>query len=121
MLFVVVFVSVCIILGDSLDCSIIGSSKPVNFSSSNRFGLWPGLTTPGDLKYGENIFGVEAAIEKIWKNQNPSDCSKAKFLIAGEWNAGFGSEFNFHTVALALALDTGKFIAFHVLSLANVK
>lgn len=99
---------ICIGLANSLDCASIGTSKPANITSDNRFGLWPGLSTQHDLAYGENIFGVNAAIERIWKNQNPRDCSKAKYLISGEWNAGFGSEFYYHTVPMALALDTGK-------------
>lgn len=89
------------------DCAKIGTRKPFKITPDNEYGLWPGLTSDHDLKYGENLFGVEEAIKRIWKNQHPPDCSKAKYLLSGEWHAGFGSEHYYHTINLGLALESG--------------
>lgn len=47
-------------------------------------------------------------MEAIWRNQNPPDCSKAKYLILEGWMQGFGSEFHIYGVGLAAALDSGR-------------
>lgn len=97
---------ICLSQGDP-DCTKIGTRKPFNITADNKFGLWPGLTSAFDLKYGENLYGVEEAIERIWKNQHPPDCSKVKYLLSGEWPAGFGSEHYYHGIGLGIALDLG--------------
>jgi hypothetical protein len=51
------------------------------------------------------LIGFEDSIEAIYRNQHPADCSKANYLIMRGWYQGFGSEFHFHGVALAIALD----------------
>jgi hypothetical protein len=47
-------------------------------------------------------------MEKIWQNQNPPDCLKAKYLVSGEYLSGFGSELYYHGAALSIALDTSR-------------
>jgi len=101
--------------------------KPAEVTSSNKYGLWPGLTSSSDLENGEVIFGFDEVIdlrmrcsffvyhvhfwqtmEAIWRNQNPPDCSKAKYLILEGWMQGFGSEFHIYGVGLAAAVDSGR-------------
>jgi hypothetical protein len=47
-----------------------------------KWKLWPGLFSSFDSQHGESLTGFQEALEAIWKNQHPADCSKAKFLIA---------------------------------------
>lgn len=44
----------------------------------------------------------------IWKNQNPPDCSKAKYLLSDNWHQGFGSEVHVLGVGLAIAVSLGR-------------
>ena len=70
--------------------------------------LWPELLSNKDQLSGENVFGFREAIDAIWKNQHPDDCSKAKFVVTSGWPGGFGSEVHVYGAALALALDLGR-------------
>jgi hypothetical protein len=47
-----------------------------------KWKLWPGLISEFDQQHGETIFGFQKAMESIWKNQHPNNCSESKFLIA---------------------------------------
>jgi len=47
-----------------------------------KYKLWPGLISTFDRTHGETIAGFSEAMETIWRNQHPPDCSKAKYLIA---------------------------------------
>jgi len=44
----------------------------------------------------------------IWKNQNPADCRKAKYLITEFFHSGFGSEHHVNTVVLGIALEENR-------------
>lgn len=70
--------------------------------------LWPGLLTPHEFETGESMYGFREAMDMLWKNQHPEDCSKAKFLIAEGWPQGFGSEVHVLGVGLAVALRTNR-------------
>lgn len=48
------------------------------------------------------------ALEIIWKNQNPPDCSKAKYLITEPFLQGVGSEMHVYGVGLGIAIETGR-------------
>ncbi len=50
------------------------------------------------------------AMDRIWRNQNPPDCSKAQYIISTGHHQGFGSEIDFMGVVLAMALDTGEHV-----------
>lgn len=52
-------------------------------------------------------------MEIIWRNQNPPDCSKAKYLIAEPFFQGVGSELHVHGVALAIAIATNRVFLQH--------
>jgi hypothetical protein len=54
------------------------------------------------------MYGFEEGMDVIWKNQHPDDCSKAKFLIGGGWESGFGSELHVLGTGLALALKMNR-------------
>lgn len=79
-----------------------------------RWGLWGNVTSKSDVQDGETLYGFdESTITRIWKNQHPSNCSNAKFLISGDWEQGFGSEMHVYGVGLALALNMNRvFILF---------
>jgi hypothetical protein len=47
-------------------------------------------------------------MEILWQNQNPPDCSKAKYLIAEPFFQGVGSEMHVHGVALGIAIATKR-------------
>ena len=59
-------------------------------------------------EHGEELFGMYEALEIIWRNQNPPDCSKAKYLFGEGWTQGFGSELHGYGVGLAVAIDMGR-------------
>lgn len=48
------------------------------------------------------------ALEIIWRNQNPPDCSKAKYLITEPFLQGVGSEMHVYGVGLGIAVETGR-------------
>ena len=58
--------------------------------------------------YSDKIFGLHDTLEAIRINQNPTNCSDAKFLIAGNWVAGFGSEFHVLGATLGLSMSLGR-------------
>eukprot|EP01041_Mallomonas_annulata_P006580 gene6580-13310_t len=84
------------------------STTPKLLEKDNNMKLWPGLLHPRDVKIGETIYGFQEAMEIIWKNQHPPDCSTAKFVISSGWQGGFGSEVHVYGAGLALALDLGR-------------
>jgi hypothetical protein len=73
-----------------------------------KYKLWPQVTSSYDQTHGETLYGLELGLEAIWKNQHPEDCSKAKFLISGGFESGFGSEFHVLGAGLALAMSLGR-------------
>jgi len=81
--------------------------KPIH-ASDNKFNIWPGLQSPASLERGEQLYGMYEAMEVIWTNQNPPDCSKAKYLLSEGWTQGFGSEMHGYGVGLAVAIDMGR-------------
>ena len=63
--------------------------------------------------HGETTYGLEEAIEAIYKHQHPSDCSKAKYLINRAWEQGFGSELHVTGVGLATAMNLNRIYIMH--------
>lgn len=79
-------------LEDRSECpSFEDATRPYKHEFIERLKLWPNLMSLFDVEYGETLYGSAEALEIIWKNQNPEDCSKAKFLVSGGWPYGFGS------------------------------
>eukprot|EP01032_Pedospumella_encystans_P028847 gene28847-32580_t len=70
--------------------------------------LWPGVVSQRDTIDGETLYGLKSGIEEIWTNQHPADCSKAKFLISGGFESGFGSEMHVIGAGLALAMSMNR-------------
>jgi hypothetical protein len=80
---------------------VIGANaKPPPASSwGKEFNLWEDVISDYDSIHGETMFGFNRdAFELVWKNQHPEDCSKAKFLISGDWEEGFGSEMHVYSL-----------------------
>jgi len=75
---------------------------------NNKYKLWSGVMSNYDLEQGKVLYGMYHGLEAIWKNQNPDDCTKAKFLLAENFDQGFGSELHIQGQKLALALSLGR-------------
>jgi len=84
------------------------AKKPMSPEFMQKYKLWPGLISKFDLIHGETMFGLEEAIEAVYKHQHPADCSKAKFLISGMYESGFGSELHVIGVGLAAAMNLNR-------------
>ncbi len=82
--------------------------KPKAITRDHKYRLWPGLANQADLVDGEVLFGFEEAMDAIWNNQHPEDCSQAKFLLATQFGQGFGAEMHVLGQALAVAVETGR-------------
>jgi hypothetical protein len=83
-------------------------TRPVSESNHKKWKLWPDVISKQDLTDGETMYGFEAGMEAIWRNQHPADCSTAKYLISGGFESGFGSEIHVIGVGLALAMNMGR-------------
>lgn len=90
-------------LEDRSECpSFEDATRPYKHDFIERLKLWPNLMSQFDIEYGETLYGSAEALELIWKNQNPEDCSTAKYLISGGWPYGFGSRIHMEGVYLSL-------------------
>lgn len=78
---------------------------PLSNEEISRWKMWPGLMSEYDREHGQVIYGYREAMNVIWENQHPKNCSESKFLIFGGWDGGFGSEFHVMGVFLALAVQ----------------
>ena len=82
------------------------------YSSTNdpigRTKLWPDVISKFDLTHGETMYGLEEALDAIYKHQHPVDCKNSKFLISGMFESGFGSEQHVIGVGLATAMNLNR-------------
>eukprot|EP01041_Mallomonas_annulata_P009124 gene9124-18900_t len=81
------------------------------FKRGNVFNLWSvGVSQMSSMQNGEHLYGFLEAMRIIWRNQNPSNCSAAKYLISpGLFSgAGFGAELHVDGAILALAIQLGR-------------
>lgn len=46
-------------------------------------------------------------MDKIWANQNPPNCSTAKYLFATGWHSDYARDVHFLGAMLGIAMDTG--------------
>jgi len=70
--------------------------------------LWPDVISKFDFMHGETMYGLEEALDAIYKHQHPVDCKNAKFLISGMFESGFGSEQHVIGVGLATAMNLNR-------------
>ena len=84
------------------------AKKTMSLEFMQKYKLWPSLISKFDLIHGETMFGLEEAIEAVYKHQHPADCSTAKFLISGMYESGFGSELHVIGVGLATAMNLNR-------------
>lgn len=76
-----------------------------------RYKLWSGLIGEERMRQltpNDTLFGLQHALDIIWKHQHPQDCKNAKFLIPTEHTGGFGSELHVLTNPLGLAMDLDR-------------
>lgn len=96
-------------LGDTARCPCFRSqTRPFSQAFIDLLSLWPDLMNQLDYEHGETAYGAEAALEAIWKNQNPEDCSKAKYIVSGGWPYGFGSRIHTEGEVLAAAMNLNR-------------
>jgi hypothetical protein len=88
----------------------IAAHKATNIQEKvAMYGLWPHvISNKQKITSDSFLFGIGEALDEIWRNQHPPDCSKAKYLIAGNHVGGFGSEMHVTGSILALALEMGR-------------
>jgi hypothetical protein len=84
------------------------ASRPYTGEFIEKLSLWPDVMNHIDVKHGETLYGSRYVLEKIYENQNPPDCGKAKYLISGGWLFGFGSRIHFEAVLLGMAMHLGR-------------
>jgi hypothetical protein len=70
--------------------------------------LWPDVISKFDFTHGETMYGLEEALDAIYKHQHPVDCKNSKFLISGMFESGFGSEQHVIGVGLATAMNLNR-------------
>lgn len=61
-----------------------------------------------NLCAANKVIYIAQALEVIWRNQNPPDCSKAKYMITEPFLQGVGSEMHVYGVGLGMAIETGR-------------
>lgn len=91
----------------------VNKPRAIRNDETNKFKLWPDLANSYQLSRGEDLFGFWNAMEVIWKNQHPPDCSKAKFLVSNGYGSGFGSQVHVEGNGLTIALNTGRVYLMH--------
>lgn len=88
-------------------------TKPYSLEFITKLRLWPNLMSQFDLEHGESLYGSAELLELIWNNQNPEDCSTAKFVVSAGWPYGFGSRIHTEAIGLSIALQLGRVYMFH--------
>lgn len=88
--------------------SLKDATRPLSNSTILEMKLWPGLMKAFDRENGESLYGLQAGLDAIWKNQFPANCSNAKFLVSGGWPYGFGSRIHVEGWGLAIAMELGR-------------
>ncbi len=84
------------------------ATRPYSQDFFEELKLWPGLMNNLDEENGETLYGSRWALEEIHKNQNPENCSEAKYLVTGGWPYGFGSRVHVEGIGLAIAMHLGR-------------
>ena len=74
----------------------------------NFYRLWPNFVREREVLHGETLYGFYEAIDKIWRNQHPVNCSAAKFIISNGWPWGFGSTVHTESAIFSVALELGR-------------
>jgi hypothetical protein len=68
-----------------------------------------------DRQPGQAMFGTIAAQRDIWRHQHPSSYENQKFLVYVmlDWETGIGSTIHVTTIALGMALETGRILVLY--------
>ena len=82
--------------------------KPYSKELFSRLHLWPNLFSASDLQQGRTLVNSGDALDAIWKNQHPSNCSAAKFIISPGYNTGFAGRIHVEAWRLSFALQLGR-------------
>ena len=97
-------------------CKIYQYDKlAVNYLPDNKYRLWPNLVNKNQLENGKQLFGFDEAMDAIWKNQNPENCSdpNVKFLVSNGYASGFGSRIHVEGSGLTTAMNLGRVYLMH--------
>jgi hypothetical protein len=68
-----------------------------------------------DRQLRQAMFGTIAAQRDIWRHQYPSSCENHKFLVYVmlDWETRIGSTIHVTTIALGMALETGRILVLY--------
>ena len=81
-------------------------------NENNKYKLWPNLYNQSQKS--RHLYGFEYAIDAIWRNQHPTNCSEAKFLVVqSTLKSGFGSEIHVLGSYLAHAMNLNRALLLH--------
>ena len=69
--------------------------------------LWANLSSEVFGK-GALLYGAKYGLQEIFRNQNPSNCSEATFLISNGYIAGFGARLHTEVIGLTIAMELGR-------------
>ena len=83
-------------------------NKVMSQETMEKHKLWPDVISKFDFMHGETMYGLEEALDVIYKHQHPVDCKNSKFLISGMFESGFGSEQHVIGVGLAAAMNLNR-------------
>ena len=53
----------------------------LSLENIRKWKLWPLMASSHEMLHGETLCFFEAAMELIWENQHPADCSKGTFFL----------------------------------------
>lgn len=93
------------------------ATKPYTKEFIERLSLWPNLMSSTDELFGETIYNSKEALELIHKNQNPDNCSTAKYLISGGWPYGFGVSITIIYLHRIISYDITSFMLIYIMYL----
>ena len=82
---------------------------PYSSEMFHRLKLWPNLfSTNKDHQQGKTLVNSGDALEAIWINQHPANCSAAKFIVSPGYNTGFAGRIHVEAWRLAFAMQLGR-------------
>lgn len=86
----------------------IFSKAAIDPLKGKEWKLWRNASFGVEGEHHEVMLGFERALDIVWKNQHPSDCRTAKYIVSRGSESGFGSELHVEGASLAVAINMGR-------------
>lgn len=97
--------------------SFYSATKPLSIKLINKMKLWSTLYRTSILTnqlndQNQTLYGLEEALQVIWKNQFPRNCrdKNQKYIIAQIWPTGMGSMLHVLGLFLGAAIDLNRIL-----------